>query len=97
MMEARDAPYPLALERLRSALERDAGAMSAHGIVDHRSSDGTRRLLWSSGWEPSRFHGAAAPQRMALVRREAALLARSGDPGHRRILVPEVLCRSAHP
>lgn len=94
MMEAQDALQPSALELLRSALERDQGAASAHGLVDHRSAGGTGRLVESVPWELSRFHGEAAPDRLALVRREATPTGGWACDDSRRVLVPQILCRS---
>ncbi len=72
-LKASDELYPHALERLVAALDGDASASFAYGIVEQFGPGGPSDLTGWHGWDPSRLRYGNYIGTTAMIRRAAIL------------------------
>jgi hypothetical protein len=68
MLDADNETYPLALEHLVAALDADATADAAYGMLEQFSSQGAVGLLSQFPWKPERLRTGNVIDAMALWR-----------------------------
>jgi Glycosyl transferase family 2 len=68
MLDADNTLLPHCIERLVEALDRDAGAAFAYGILSAFDARGPRRLLSQFGWDPRRLRTGNYIDALALIR-----------------------------
>jgi hypothetical protein len=66
MLDADNETYPFALERLVAALDEDAGADAAYGMLEQFSTQGPVGLLSQFPWKPERLRMGNFVDAMAL-------------------------------
>jgi hypothetical protein len=73
ILDANNEIYPHALERLVAALDDDASASFAYGIVEQFGPQGPRDLMGWHGWDPTRLRYGNYVGATAIIRRDAIL------------------------
>jgi hypothetical protein len=85
VLDADNAVYPHALERLVAALDADPGAALAYGILaKHADGEGAVDLMSWLGWDPGRLRFGNYIDAMVMIRRDA-LLESGGYTGDSRL------------
>ena len=71
VLDADNSIYPRALGRLVDALDRDAAAAFAYGIIEQYDANGPQDLTSWGAWDPVRLRYGNFIDAMALIRRSA--------------------------